>query len=262
VKTPFDFVALPPERTMEKPRAQGLTMMVDFGVPPRWLDDQLAAFGAYVDLGKVAVGTARLYRPEILAEKLSVYRSHGVRSFIGGQFYEMVYHHHGEERLDAFMQEAKRLGFDAVEISDNVVALDDEARARQISRAVGHGLAAFGEVGSKGDKTDPDLLVHQAKVSFEAGAERVLVEGAELVENGSPKEDVLAELSARLDLSRLIIELPGPWVGGTTTAQAHDLKKALIRRFGPDVNLGNVTPDLVLETESLRVGLGVSGPSG
>jgi phosphosulfolactate synthase len=37
------------------------------------------------------------------------------------------------------------------------------------------------------------------------------------------------------------------------------LKKFLIREFGPDVNIANVMPDDVLETEALRVGLGVVG---
>jgi phosphosulfolactate synthase (CoM biosynthesis protein A) len=37
-------------------------------------------------------------------------------------------------------------------------------------------------------------------------------------------------------------------------------KKFLIKTFGPDVNLGNVTPDVVIETETTRLGLGSSGP--
>ena len=37
-------------------------------------------------------------------------------------------------------------------------------------------------------------------------------------------------------------------------------KKFLIKTFGPDVNLGNVTPDVVIETETTRLSLGSSGP--
>jgi phosphosulfolactate synthase (CoM biosynthesis protein A) len=39
------------------------------------------------------------------------------------------------------------------------------------------------------------------------------------------------------------------------------MKKFLVAEFGPDVNLANVTAPDILETEALRVGLGVVGPT-
>jgi phosphosulfolactate synthase len=39
-----------------------------------------------------------------------------------------------------------------------------------------------------------------------------------------------------------------------------DMKKFLVAEFGPGVNLANVQPQDILETEALRVGLGVVGP--
>jgi hypothetical protein len=33
-----------------------------------------------------------------------------------------------------------------------------------------------------------------------------------------------------------------------------------VKTFGPDVNLGNVTTDVVIETETIRLGLGSVGP--
>ena len=39
-----------------------------------------------------------------------------------------------------------------------------------------------------------------------------------------------------------------------------DMKKFLVREFGPDINLANVMPSDIMETEALRVGLGVVGP--
>jgi phosphosulfolactate synthase len=38
------------------------------------------------------------------------------------------------------------------------------------------------------------------------------------------------------------------------------MKKFLVVEFGPGVNLANVQPQDILETEALRVGLGVVGP--
>jgi phosphosulfolactate synthase (CoM biosynthesis protein A) len=40
------------------------------------------------------------------------------------------------------------------------------------------------------------------------------------------------------------------------------MTKGLIRSVGPDVNLGNVAVDMLLELECARVGLGTEGPPG
>ncbi len=61
-------------------------------------------------------------------------------------------------------------------------------------------------------------------------------------------------------MTRVLFEVPGPWVSGTSMSEIHDLKKTLIGEFGPDVNIANVMLDDVLETEALRCGLGVVGP--
>ena len=70
-----------------------------------------------------------------------------------------------------------------------------------------------------------------------------------------------AELRDGIDTSRVIFELIGPWIPGTHHCDVYDLKKFLITEFGPDVNLANVMPEHVWETEALRVGLSVTGPS-
>ena len=126
--------------------------------------------------------------------------------------------------------------------------------------AVDCGLAVFGEVGSKDAKNDAALLVSQAEDCFDAGAELVLVEAAELIANGKPKMKLIDGLRKGLDMSRVLIELPGPWISGITLSVVEDMKKFLVHEFGPDVNIANVMPADILETEALRVGLGVVGP--
>ena len=61
-------------------------------------------------------------------------------------------------------------------------------------------------------------------------------------------------------MSRVLIELPGPWITGITLHAVEDMKKLLVSELGPDVNIANVMPQDILETEALRVGLGVVGP--
>jgi len=259
--SPFSMVDLPAARSTTKPRSTGLTMMVDFGLPIGNLEDRLGLVAPYIDLGKVAVGTSRLYEEDYLRRKLDLYKRHQVRPFLGGQFQEYVFATQGSQAIPSFLAEAKRVGFEVVEISDNCVPLTPEQRKEQIRMAIDHGLAVIGEVGSKSDHNLGATLVAQALDCFEAGAEMAIVEGAELVEDGEPKADLIAELRAGLDMSRVLLELTGPWISGVTLSGVNDLLKFLIREFGPDVNVANVVPDDVLETEALRNGLGVVGPS-
>ena len=103
-------------------------------------------------------------------------------------------------------------------------------------------------------------LIEQAGQSFAAGATLVLVEAAELVIDGQPNTVMLDDLSRQLDMARVMIELPGPWIPGVRTCDIEALKKLLVGTFGPDVNVANVSPDTVIDFEATRTGLGVAGP--
>jgi len=257
---PFEFVELPAGRSRAKPRTRGLTMMIDDGIPLRYQRDVVELAGDYIDLAKIKTGSARLYRESHLLKKLARYRRHAIRPFLGGQFHEYVFAVHGEKALAGFYREALRLGFEAIEISDNVVPLTRAQRQRQIRAAVKAGLTVFGEVGSKETSSRPELLVGQAEDCFAAGAALVLVEAADLFPGGKPHLKAVKVLAEGLDMAKVMIELPGPWIPDVRACDIEQLKKLLIAEFGPDVNLANVAPPSVLDLETSRVGLGVAGP--
>lgn len=257
---PFSTIALTAARSRAKPRRTGLTMMMDWGLPLGAQRDWLGLLAPHVDLVKLVVGTARLYEEDYLAEKLACYGEHDVAPFIGGQFLEYVYASQGIDGVVPFCREAVRLGIKAIEVSDNVVTLTDDERRRLITTAVECGLEVHGEVGSKSEDSGAGVLVAQAEICFQAGASVVLVEGAELLRDGVPNRALIEGLRDRLDLKRVIFELSGTWIPGTHATDIYALKVFLVRTFGPDVNLANVMPDNVFETEALRVGLSVTGP--
>ena len=256
---PFAMLPLPDARS-QKPRQSGLTMMMDWGMPLGRQEDFLGLLAPYVDLVKFVVGTGRLYPDAYLREKIALYKSHDVEPFIGGQFTEYVYATQGWDAITPFFEEAARVGFSALEISDNCVPLDDAARTRLIKMAIDCGLEVHGEVGSKVTLQAADEIVSQAKVCFDAGCAVVLVEAAELMVDSVPNYDLINAIRAELDLTKVLFELNGPWIEGVTQAATYSLKKFLIAEFGPDVNLANVMPEDVMETEAHRVGLSVIGP--
>jgi phosphosulfolactate synthase len=259
-KQPFRQVPLPAARSTRKPRRTGLTMIVDPGMPLGLQADVLALSGDYLDLAKIKTGTARLYPEKLLLQKLKRYRRHRVQPFLGGQFHEYVYATQGPRALAGFYREALRLGFEAIEISDNVVPLTPRERRDQIGAARAAGLIVYGEVGSKETLSNPKLLVSQAEDCFAAGAALVLVEAAEIAPGGKPNRRTLGLLAKNLDMARVMIELPGAWIPGVRKCDVEALKKLLIEELGPDVNLANVLPDELIDLETTRVGLGVAGP--
>ena len=259
-KPPFHFVPITKERSTQKPRANGRTMIVDDGLPLAYAKDLVALGGAYIDLAKIKTGTARFYPRKQLVKKLKLYQKNAIQPFLGGQFHEYVFATQGAKALPKYYEESLALGFEAIEISDNTVPLTDKERRSQIRAAVKAGLIVYGEVGSKDTLSNPALLIGQAEICFEAGAALVLVEAAELVEKGKLRKKTIDLLVKSLDMSRVMIELPGPWISDVRSCDIEDMKKALVNALGPDINLANVPPSSIIDTEATRTGLGTAGP--
>ena len=257
--TAFPDIPLDPRRSMEKPRTSGLTMVTDYQMSIDGMAGLLSVAGNYIDIFKVATGTARLFPRAHLVEKLQLLRRHQVRPFLGGQMQEYVLHTMGVDALPAHFQEASAVGFDMIEISDNVVELVDGVRDRMIRMVQDAGLAPVGEVGDKRDSSNHAELVQQVKDVLASGAQLAMIEGQELMPGGTPNQDLIMMLKDNVDVRKCMFELSTPRVG-STTVQIYAGKKFLVKTFGPDVNLGNVTTDVVIETETTRLGLGSAGP--
>jgi phosphosulfolactate synthase len=255
----FAAIRLDARRSLQKPRTSGLTMISEWGLGPHALADLLSVAAPYVDIAKISTGTARLYGREQLRTKLAAYKNHRIRSLVGGQFQEYVLHTEGEAALPRHFDELRDAGFDLVEISDNIVPIGDEVRRRMIRLAQDLDMGVVAEVGSKRSPNDPADLIAEADRRLQEGAALVIVEGRELIAGGKINSRLIAAIERSGLLSRLMIEVPTPRVG-STTVDIFEVKTALIRAFGPDVSIGNISPDLVLETETARLGLGSSGP--
>ena len=257
---PFGFVPIEPRRSLSKPRRTGLTMVIDDGLPLPYMRGVLELAAPYIDLMKIKTGTARLYPRDRLVAKLALYEEFDIQPFLGGQFHEYVFATMGGAALPKFYAEARALGFRTIEISDNTVPLTDTQRRDQIKAAIASGLNVFGEVGSKETLSNPGLLIEQAEICLEAGSKLVLVEAAELVEDGRVRKDSLEVIKRGIPADKVMIELPGPWISGVRSCDIEEMKKILFAEFGPDVNIANVGVTTIYDTEAQRVGLGTGGP--
>lgn len=255
----FSFVPLDERRSTSKPRTSGLTMVKDYQLSLSGLQDLLELCGDYMDIFKFVTGTSRLMDPEHIKRKTALLREHQVRPFLGGQFQEYVLHTMGIDAFPQHLGEAKRLGFEVVEISDNVVELPEGVRKQLMDMVRDLGMTPVGEIGDKRENTLPRDIVDDVKLALEEGSEFAMVEAQELMIDGEPNVELINLLKSEVDINRCMFEVSSPYVG-STLSEIFRGKKFLIKTFGPDVNLGNITTDSVMETEVTRLGLGAAGP--
>ena len=259
LNTAFKFVPLDKRRSIKKPRKSGITMVSDYQLGLNALADLIEVAGPYIDQFKIATGTSRLFSKSHLTAKIDLLKSNNIRPFLGGQFQEYVIHTLGMGAIQQQLNEAKDVGFDMVEISNNMVQLKQDDRQKIFNMIRDTGMSPVGEIGDKRKSSSISALIDEVKQVLKMGAEFALIEAAELMHGGTPNGQLIAALKENVDTDRCIFELATPRVG-STTVQIYDGKKFLVKTFGPDVNLGNVTPDVIIETETTRLGLGSAGP--
>ncbi|HLH70866.1 MAG TPA: phosphosulfolactate synthase [Candidatus Dormibacteraeota bacterium] len=244
MRTDAGFLGLPARPL--KPRSTGLTHVLDRGVPLANFEPLVAAIAPFVDIWKFGWGTSYLDRD--LADKLAILARHQVLACPGGTLAEVAWLRH---RARDFLDWAEAVGFSAVEVSNGASAMPAPEKRRLIALASGR-FVVLSEVGSKDPRRprSPVDLVQEARADLEAGARWVVIEGREqgdvglYREDGSVREEVVEGMAAALG--------PGPVVFEAPRKQQ---QVWLIRRFGRDVNLGNVAPAEVLGLETLRLGL-------
>lgn len=250
--TAFPGIPLP-ERSA-KPRAQGITMMIEWGLPLGAQADTLNLSGEIIDIAKIAVGISGLLPQSVLAAKIDLYRQHAVEPFPGGMFLEYAF---AKGAADAFFRGCASVGYRYVEVSDNAIPLSRKDKDGLIGEARERGFAVLGEAGSKHATTEPGLLVQDINGCLAAGAWKVFIEAAELFQDGQLRYDLLGRIRGEVDPAAVIWELPGHWIPGIHAHEIHALQVWLIEHLGREVNIANVGPESLLALEALRQGVGV-----
>jgi phosphosulfolactate synthase len=230
-----------------KPREVGITALMDRGLSLAEVDGLMEVAGSAVDIVKLGFGTAAA--TENLEAKLARWRAHEVPVVLGGTLTEIAIL---QGRVDEYVAWVRSLGLDLIEVSDGSITLDHGDKTALIRRLVGEGFKVMSEVGSK-DLTEimaPYRWVEQIQAELEAGAWKVICEGRETGTAGIARPDgelrqgLIDEIAHAVDPAQIVFEAP-----------QKDQQVVLIRRFGPDVNLGNIPPAEVLPLETMRLGL-------
>jgi phosphosulfolactate synthase len=239
-----DFLDLPSRPP--KPRSRGITHVIDPGLSASAAESLMESADEYVDLVRLGWGSAYVTRE--LRRKLDLYRAHGVPAMLGGTMTELAWL---QGRVDGLRSWLDDLGIEHVEVSSGIVPIPAEEKLALIA-TLARDRTVFAEVGEK----DPNALlapyrwVELIREALEAGATRVVCEGRAdgsagvYRPDGEVRTGLVDEVAHEIDIERLIFEAP----------QRHQ-QIWFIKRFGTDVNLGNVHPCDVISLETLRVGL-------
>jgi len=239
-----DFLTLPARAA--KPRASGITHVLDRGLPLAQAADLLAANGPYVDVWKFGWGVS--YLDPNLAAKLELLAGHRVLASPGGTLLEIAW---AQGRAAEFLDWARACGFPCVEVSAGTVAMDDAAKQELIEQAARH-FIVLAEVGPKdpGVRLTPERWAQAVSRDLQAGATWVLAEGRAsgtvgiYDASGTVRQDVIEAMAAVTGPGSIVFEAP------RESQQAW-----FVRRFGPDVNLANVPPADALGLETFRLSL-------
>ncbi len=154
-----------------------------------------------------------------------------------------------DDRLDGLVAWCKELGIAYVEVSDGTIALEPE---RKIVARLARDFTVFSEVGSKDAERImvPYRWVEEIEAELAAGAWKVIAEARESGTAGIFRPDgevrigLIDEIVHAVSPDRIVFEAP------QRVQQVWFLK-----RFGREVNLGNIAPGDVLSLETLRLGL-------
>ncbi len=234
-----------PERN-QKPRQQGITMVLDKGLSVGEVKNFLSVAADYVDI--IKFGWATAYITPHLKKKIQLYHAAGIPTYFGGTLFEAFV---VRNQFDDYRRLLDEYDMPYVEVSDGSIALSLKKKCAYISQLAKQCLV-LSEVGSKSaTKIIPaDTWVQSMQAELAAGAYKVIAEAREggnmgiFNEEGEVHEKLIATLLTKISAEKIIWETP------KKSQQAW-----FIKLLGSNVNLGNINPQEVMALETLRLGL-------
>jgi phosphosulfolactate synthase len=234
-----------PDRSA-KPRANGLTHVLDKGVAPAAAAALLDAAGDFIDIWKIGWGIA--YVDTGLEAKLELLAAHDVGACLGGTLLELAWR---QGKAAECLAWAADVGFVRVEVSRGSVDMT-LAEKRELIELAARRFLVLSEVGAKDPASSPGPAEWglEAAADREAGAALVVAEGREsgtvgiYERDGGVRTGVVDALVAAVGVSRVLFEAP-----------RKEQQAWFVREFGPGVNLGNIPLEEAVSLETLRLGL-------
>ena len=239
------FLSQIPERT-QKPRQNGITMVMDKGLSLEEVKNFMSATLPHVDVVKLGFGTS--FVTPNLREKIELYKSFDVPIYFGGTLFEAFLI---RNQFDDYISVCRDYGIDWMEVSDGSITIPQAEKCGYIEKLTRHGVV-LSEVGSKDAAhiIPPYKWIELMRAELSAGSSYVIAEAREAGNvgiyrgSGEVREGLVQEILTQIPGEKIIWEAP---------QKAQQLY--FLELLGANVNLGNIAPNEVIPLEAMRVGL-------
>lgn len=232
---------------MEKPRKEGLTYVVDR--LESYNKENWELMSLFVDVVKINGALALLTSEENLRKKIKFYHDLGILVSTGHISTEYSIAQNSFER---YAKEASKLGFDVMEIGENIVDLSIERKKKIHELIVSLGMQPQWKVGKRDPRHQLAMedTLGRIEEMISLGSKKIMIEANQgfgvgiYDENGAVKWGSVATLTNRYPPNTFIFEAP-----------LEMQQFALIAEFGERVNLSEISVDSIISVESERRGI-------
>ncbi len=234
-----------PLRT-EKPRTNGLTMIMDKGLSINEVNNFLSIAHPFVDIVKLGFGTS-VVTPN-LREKIEAYQAYDIPVYFGGTLFEAFLI---RNQFDDYVKMCKDYNIHYMEVSDGSITIPHSEKCGYIEKLTKVGTV-LSEVGSK-DATHiipPYIWIKLMKAELEAGSTYVIAEAREAGNvgiyrgTGEVREGLVQEILTEIPGDRIIWEAP-----------KKEQQLYFLELLGCNANFGNIASNELIALETMRIGL-------
>lgn len=231
----------------KKPRQEGLTYVTDKLDSTSKENWELVS--QFVDVIKINGALPLLASDAGITKKIQFYHDIGVQVSIGGTLseYALV-----QNSFDKFAKEASKLGFDVIEIGENLVELNSDKKKKISDIVESLDLQVLWKMGRQDPRHQLSIDDMLAKVDeiTKLDSNKIILEANQGMgvgmydEQGNVKWNLIGLLTNKYPPSKFIFEAPLEFQ-----------QFALIAEFGERVNLAEVDVESVASVESERRGI-------
>ncbi len=230
----------------QKPRKNGVCMMMDKGLSLNAAQDIVDTAGHLIDFIKLGFGTSIVSNN--VKEKIEIYQKNNIKVFLGGTLFEA---YAVRDEVSKYMALIEDFKCDAIEISDGSILMDHNIKCAYIKQFA-KDYTVLSEIGSKdaGVVTAPAKWIQNMEKELEAGSTYVITESREsgtvgiYHSSGNPHVNLVNKIVDKIPSKKIIWEAP-----------KKSQQTWFIEILGANVNLGNIAPEEVIPLETLRLGL-------
>lgn len=231
----------------KKPRKEGLTYVIEksYGFDK----DGWELIAPFVDVVKIHSALPLFISDTSLGKKIKFYHDLDVLVSTGSTSTEFAL---VENAFDRFVKEAAKIGFDIIEVSENIVDLNFEKKKKMADIVNSQDLELQWKIGKRDPRHQLSIeeMIAKTEEAIKIGSKKVILEANQGLnvgiydENGLVKWGTVATITNSYPPNNFIFEAP-----------LESQPAALIAEFGERVNLAEINIDNVISIESQRRGI-------